>query len=69
MLFVWLVELFPHVAIVNYIVLSSVVPRVEFWHLPSARAMGTTVLASWFYKVVSRNSNSDPYASSWDGTD
>lgn len=46
MLFVWLVELFPHVAIVNYIVLSSAVQRVESWHLPSARAMGTTVLAS-----------------------
>lgn len=67
-LFVWLIELFSHVAIVNYIALSSAVQRVKSWHFPRARAMDITVIASWFYKVVSRDPNSGPHAPSWNVT-
>lgn len=64
----WSVELFPHVAIANSGALSSAVQIVASWHFPGARAGDPTVIASWFYKVVSRGSDSDPYACSWELT-
>lgn len=64
-MFVWIVEFFPYVPIVNYVVVSSAV-QIVAPQLLFLSTEDTIATATEFCKVDSRDPNSDPYASSWD---